>query len=335
MSADDGLQDGNDNQQGGNDNQQGGNDRQQGGNNMQQGGKDVQQDGNDTVPDESGTAREAIFWSIAILVGLAAFLYDFLRVLLREVPAAQPIGIIHDFQQTMFLIAILGGGITVALIAYAIFTFGAGRRTRAFMPDVRRGRFLLAVFAIGMAFLMVTTMFVGASTLAQTDEATGATAAEQLDVDRQLDVRVTGAQWFWRFDVDGLSTTQGERVVLPAGTIINMDITSADVIHSFAVQELGVKKDAIPGQMNSAWFLVEETTGETTIEAGDEQLPADAYTVTCAELCGKGHSKMVATVYIVSPEDYEHWVESKGGTVPESFHVEEEGGDHDDETDEH
>ncbi|WP_336134693.1 cytochrome c oxidase subunit II [Natronomonas amylolytica] len=288
----------------------------------------------DTVPDESGSAREAVFWSVVILVGLAAFLYDFLRVVLSDVPAAQPIEIIHSFQQTMFLIAILGGGITVALIAYAIFTYGAGRRSRAFMPDVQRGRFMLAVFAIGMTFLMVTTMFVGASTLVQTDEASADTAAAQLDVDRQLDVRVTASQWFWRFDVDGMSDTQGERVVVPAGTVVNLEITSADVIHSFAIQELGVKKDALPGQVNDAWFYVEEVDGETTIEAGDEQLAADTYTVTCAELCGKGHSKMLATVYVVSPEDYEHWAEENGGEVPESFQTEENGGEHGDE-DEH
>jgi|AntDeeMinimDraft_5_1070356.scaffolds.fasta_scaffold01626_9 cytochrome c oxidase subunit 2 len=291
---------------------------------------------NDGVPDESGSAREAVFWSAVILVGLAAFLYDFLRVILSDVPAAQPIEIIHSFQQTMFLIAILGGGFTVALIAYAIFTYGAGRRAHAFLPDMQRGRFLLAVFAIGMAFLMVTTMFVGASTLAQTDEASADAAAAQLDVDRQLDVRVTASQWFWQFDVDGMPATQGERVVMPAGTVINMETTSADVIHSFAIQELGVKKDALPGQVNDAWFYVETVDGETTIEAGDEQLSADTYTVTCAELCGKGHSKMLATVYVVSPEDYEHWVEENDGEVPESFHIEENGGEHaDEDEDEH
>lgn len=280
------------------------------------------------VPDESGSARETIFWSVVILIGLAAFLYDFLRVLLRDVSAGQPIEIIHGFQQTMFLIAILGGGFTVALIAYVIFTYGSGRRARAFMPNVQRGRFMLAVFAIGLSFLMVTTMFVGASTLAQTDQATAETAGTQLDVDRQLDVRVSASQWFWRFDIDGIPMTQGENVVLPAETIVNLDITSADVIHSFAIQQLGLKKDALPGQVNSAWFLVEHVEGETTITAGGEQMAADTYTITCAELCGKGHSKMIGTVYVVSPSDYEHWVESNDGTLQESFQTEEMGGDH-------
>jgi heme/copper-type cytochrome/quinol oxidase subunit 2 len=284
-----------------------------------------------TVPDESASRIEVVFWTLVILVGLAAFLYDFLRILLADVPAGQPIEIIHEFQQTMFLIAILGGGIAVGLVALAIFQYGAGNRRAAVPPDVTWGRYAMTVFAIGMTFLMVTTMFVGASTLSRTDEATADEAAEQLDVDRQIDVDVQAGQWFWRYDVDGMEATQGERVVVPAETVVNMEITSADVIHSFAIQELGVKKDAIPGQVNSAWFYVEHVEGETTIQAGGEEIPADAYTVTCAELCGKGHSTMTGTVYVVSPEDYEHWAEANGGTVPESFHVEEgEGGDHND-----
>lgn len=280
------------------------------------------------VPDESGTSRETVFWAAVIVVGLGAFLYDFLRVALGDVAAAQPIETIHNFQQTMFVIAILGGGATVALVAYAILKYGAGRRTAAAMPNVDRGRFLLTVFVLGMTFLMVTTMFVGASTLAQTDEASAETAAEQHNVERQLDVQVTASQWFWRFDVQGIPSGQGERVVLPAETVLAAEITSADVIHSFAIQEIGLKKDALPGQINEAWFVFDHVDGETTVQAGGEELPADTYLVTCAELCGKAHSKMTATVYVVSPSDYEHWTEANNGTVPESFHVEDSGDGH-------
>lgn len=285
----------------------------------------------DAVPDESATTVEAAFWSLVILVGLAAFLYDFLRVLLGESHGGQPAAIVEGFKQPMFLISILGGGLTVALVAYAVFRYAAGNRRLPSPPDVTRGRYMMSIFAIGMTFLMVTTMFMGASTLARTDEATADEAASQLDVDRQIDVDVAAGQWFWRYDVEGMERIQGERVVVPAETVVNLEITSADVVHSFAIQQLGVKKDAMPGQVNEAWFLVEHVDGETTIEAGGEELAADTYTVTCAELCGKGHSRMTGTIYAVSPEDYEHWAEANNGTVPESFHAEEDdGGDHDD-----
>jgi len=95
-----------------------------------------------------------------------------------------------------------------------------------------------------------TTIFVGAGTLAQTDEASPADAAERLGVDREVEMGVVAGQWFWRFDVDGVPPTQGERVVLPADTIIQFKTTSADVIHSFAIKELGNHQgcDARPGE---------------------------------------------------------------------------------------
>ena len=249
-------------------------------------------------------------------------------VLLGETAPGQPIGIISDFQQTLFLIAILGGGATVALVVYAVFGFAAGRRSAPIIPRAGAGRFTLSVFVIGLAFLMTTTMFVGASTLAQTDEAGASDAAANLDVSRQLGVDVAAAQWSWRADVEGVPGTQSERIVVPAGTVLDLEITSADVVHSFAIQELGVKKDAMPGQTNAAWLYVEHVEGETTVEADGQSLAADSYAVTCAELCGRGHSTMVGSLLVVSPEDYETWVEAQNGTLPESFHAE-EGGGHD------
>ncbi len=286
----------------------------------------------DKVPDERGTSLEAIFWGAIILVGLGAFLVDFGRILLRDVPDGWPIAIVADFQQTMFLVAIIGGGTTVALIAYAMVRFGAGHRVAPALPDVRRGQFMLGLFALGMTFLMVTTMFVGASMLAQTDEADPSTVGDELGLDREITVGIDAGQWFWRSDVEGVPTSQGERIIIPAETVIHLEITSADVVHSFAIQELGLKKDALPGQVNDAWFAVEHVHGETTLTMHGETYTADTYQITCAELCGKGHSTMTGTVYVLSPEDFEHWVEHEGGTVPESFHPDEEGGDgHDDE----
>lgn len=282
----------------------------------------------DTVPDERGSGPEAAFWAVVVLVGLGAFLYDFGTILTEEVPDAEPIQILFSFKETMVLVAMLGGGATVLLVAYAIFQYGAGRRTAAMMPDVRRGQFMLGVFAIGLTFLMVTTMFVGASTLAQTDERAPDEAVEDLDYDRALHAEVQAGQWFWRADVEGTPFTQGERIVVPAQTVITMDLTSADVIHSFAIQEIGLKKDALPGQMNEAWFAIEHVHGETSIPVGNQTVPADTYQITCAELCGKGHSKMTGTLVVISPGDYEHWAEVHGGTLPESFHTDGDDGDH-------
>jgi len=79
-------------------------------------------------------------------------------------------------------------------------------------------------------------------------------------------------------------------------------------------------KDAVPGSVNEAWFYVGEVEGETTIRTRTGSvLQADHYHVTCAELCGEAHSQMIGHIYVVSPEDYERYVEDEGGELPDSF----------------
>jgi len=135
--------------------------------------------------------------------------------------------------------------------------------------------------------------------------------------------------------VDGVPFVQSQRVVIPANTLIHFDVTSGDVIHSFAIQSLGIKKDAIPGQTNHASFMIDSATPHeggvdagqsTTVQAGDQQITAIPYQINCAELCGKGHSEMVATMLVVSPQDYSTWVKANGGSTPASFNKSAGGG---------
>ncbi|MDX1745357.1 MAG: hypothetical protein R3324_05410 [Halobacteriales archaeon] len=287
------------------------------------------------VPDERGDRLEAVFWGSVFLFTLLLFIFEFGQgVIEPEEAGLFPIATIIDFKQSMFLSALIGGGGAVLLIVYAIYRYSSGVRATPTPMRPGQGRFRLSIFVLGVLVIMSTTMFVGAATLAQTDEASPATAAEQLGASQQIHMDVQASQWYWRFDVEGIPYTQGERVVLPANTLVVFRTTSADVIHSFAIKRLGITKDAVPAQENQAWFYVGEVHGETQISAGDSTVSADAYEVRCAELCGKAHSKMIATMYIVSPEDYHTWAEAQGGEAalePTGIgggeeHAEEEGG---------
>ncbi len=291
-----------------------------------------------TLRDERGDALEAIFWGAVFLSTLALFYYEFiLGVIEPEEEGLFPVATIIDFKQGMFLAALVGGGGVVALIVYAMFRYSAGVRERPSPLSPGQGRFKLWVYVLAVLMVVTTTMFVGAATLAQTDEATPTEAAERIGASQQLDMDVQAGQWFWRFDVAGIPMTQGERVILPSETLIVFETTSADVIHSFAIKDLGITKDAVPGQSNSAWFYVGEVHGETQVNVGGETVPADAYEVRCAELCGKGHSKMISTIYIVSPGAYEEFAHANGGEAAfehtgfgeeEGGHSEEEEGGH-------
>jgi cytochrome c oxidase subunit 2 len=142
--------------------------------------------------------------------------------------------------------------------------------------------------------------------------------------DAELDILVTGYQWKWKYEYiteDGenvsffsnLRTPQSEinntqpkgehyllevdePLVIPANTKVRFLITANDVIHSWWVPELAVKRDAIPGFINEAWTKV-PTEG--------------VYRGRCAELCGKDHGFMPIVVNVVSSEEYGQWLGDK------------------------
>ena len=140
-----------------------------------------------------------------------------------------------------------------------------------------------------------------------------------------VDILVTGYQWKWKYEYlskDGgetfsymsiLSTPPeqigntanktdnyllevDEPVVVPVNKKVRFLVTSADVIHSWWVPALSVKKDAVPGYINDAWTIPQKE---------------GIYRGQCAELCGKDHGFMPIVVKVVSEKEYEEWVASK------------------------
>lgn len=93
-------------------------------------------------------------------------------------------------------------------------------------------------------------------------------------------------------------------VVVPVGATVVMQVTGADVIHSWTVPALGVKQDAVPGRLAELWFTADEE---------------GVYFGQCSELCGLYHAYMPITVKAVSPEKYEEWLDwaigEYGGTA--------------------
>ena len=77
-------------------------------------------------------------------------------------------------------------------------------------------------------------------------------------------------------------------VVVPVGKTIVMQVTGADVIHSWTIPAFGVKQDAVPGRLAELWFKAEKE---------------GIYFGQCSELCGKDHAYMPITVKVVSESD--------------------------------
>jgi cytochrome c oxidase subunit II len=133
----------------------------------------------------------------------------------------------------------------------------------------------------------------------------------------EVTLKVTGNQWFWSYaypDNGGIQFSsmivpeeklaQDQRslrllavdqyVVLPVNTVIRIQITASDVVHSWGVQSLGVKKDAVPGRLNETWTRIERE---------------GTYYGDCYELCGRNHAFMPIGIEVVSRERFNAWVE--------------------------
>jgi cytochrome c oxidase subunit 2 len=109
-------------------------------------------------------------------------------------------------------------------------------------------------------------------------------------------IKVVGKQWDWEFKYShqDLNFSTTGIMMVPVNEKIVLEMTSVDVIHSFFVPSFRMKKDVVPGIITRAWF---EATKE-----GD-------YHIFCTEYCGTAHSKMLATVRVVSKERFQKWLE--------------------------
>jgi cytochrome c oxidase subunit 2 len=152
-------------------------------------------------------------------------------------------------------------------------------------------------------------------------------------------IKITGNQWYWNYEykneeiafdsymiggipLDGNNTltpaveeqlaqagytkdqwllATDTAMVVPVGKTILLQITGADVIHSWKIPAFAVMQDAVPGRLAQAWFRADRE---------------GIFFGQCSELCGKDHAFMPITVKVVSEEAYAKWVEqAKGGNV--------------------
>lgn len=129
-----------------------------------------------------------------------------------------------------------------------------------------------------------------------------------------MTLKATGLQWYWSYQypdhggfefdaymVPDEDLQEGQKrlldtdnaVVLPVDTNIRLLITASDVLHAFALPAMGIKLDAVPGQVNETWVRINEE---------------GTYYGQCSELCGTGHSYMPIMVKAVSKAAFEDWV---------------------------
>jgi cytochrome c oxidase subunit 2 len=122
---------------------------------------------------------------------------------------------------------------------------------------------------------------------------------------RSLNVCVNGQQYIWRYtytnDCEHAPLNAAfsyQQMVVPVETTVTLDIQAQDVAHSWWIPKLGGKFDAIPGYTNYTWFKI------------PAKFAGKVFTGQCAELCGRNHANMTATVRAVTPSEYEQWLDA-------------------------
>jgi len=145
---------------------------------------------------------------------------------------------------------------------------------------------------------------------------------DEVVVDPAVTIKAIGHQWYWTYEYSDYNSSDEQsltfdsymipeddlelgqlrllevdnRVVVPAQTHLRMIITSADVLHSWAVPSLGVKCDAVPGRLNQTSILIQRE---------------GVYYGQCSEICGTNHAFMPIVVEAVSLKDYGSWVSNQ------------------------
>ena len=98
------------------------------------------------------------------------------------------------------------------------------------------------------------------------------------------------------------------QLYLPANKPIIVKLRSKDVIHSFGVPEFRVKQDAVPGLTIPVYFVPTLTTAQMRTQTGNAEFQ---YEIACAQLCGLGHYRMRGFVTVLSPEEFQKWMDER------------------------
>ncbi len=224
---------------------------------------------------------------------------------------------IYDLHMLIFWVCVIIGVVVFAAMFWSLINY---RKSQGAVPDTTmvHNTKVEIVWTAVPVIILIAMAVPAAKTLVALEDTTKT----------ELTIKVTGFQWGWNYEYldkgvtffsrldrksdaarelgSGVDPTTVEHyllnvdnpVVVPVGTKVRLLVTGADVIHSWWVPALAVKKDGIPGFVNEAWFNI------------DADKPG-LYRGQCAELCGRDHAFMPIVVDARKKEDFDAWVAEK------------------------
>ena len=175
--------------------------------------------------------------------------------------------------------------IVEGLLIYVLVRYRL-RRADDEIPGQTYRNLLLESIWTAIPLILVTVLFIF------TVRSVWAVAAPQPQTS-DINVRVVGHRWWWEFDYPDLGIVTANELHVPVGGVVQIELESVDVVHSFWVPRLSGKTDVLPGQTNHMWFKAEEL---------------GVFRGHCAEYCGLNHANMRIHVVVESQADFQAWV---------------------------
>jgi cytochrome c oxidase subunit 2 len=212
--------------------------------------------------------------------------------------AAQPsvsAELINGLNEKLLLVAVPITLLVEGILIYTVYRFKDADEAKPTKENRRLEITWTVATAIVLLFVGVASYGVLANDNIAFEQDEQEIAPEEDDVVVHMDA----FQWGWQAsypeeDVQIASTAP--TVVIPADQEVYFNVTSSDVLHAFHVPELGLKQDAMPGQSN--------VIKTVALEEG-------TYQGYCAEFCGVAHSQMYFEIKVVSPDEYQQFLEEQ------------------------
>lgn len=230
-------------------------------------------------------------------IALAASASPALALSLNPDAASPGIEKINTFHWIIFVVIV----IVIVGVNLAILRAAKPRHRHVQSDGTGGGRQLrvgLGLGAVALALFVTATVF---SSQAR-EVPTGSSEVAGLNAEDQLEVRVTGQQWLWRYDYPNASFSY-HRLVVPVDTTVALDLVSADVIHGWNVPSLTGKAQAVPGKTSRIYFRADRE---------------GVFSGRASVLSGQGYDSMESEVEVVSPAEYEAFVQQLKAAIQEA-----------------
>ncbi|MEA2200563.1 MAG: cytochrome c oxidase subunit [Solirubrobacteraceae bacterium] len=188
--------------------------------------------------------------------------------------------------------------VLLLVVIYLIYSSIYFRQSRGAVlegPAIRGDARLQTTWIVITTLLVLSLATYGTVRLLSDDGAGSGNGPSPLTVPKgpKLPVQVIGQQWAFTYRYPTYGGVEVPHLVIPEGKIIELHVTSLDVIHSFWARQLGVKADANP-QVDNIAFVEPTRVGQ--------------FEVRCSELCGLWHGEMFDHGRVVTSAEFETWI---------------------------